>query len=94
MAKSMLSTIDNPFNPFDSFRDWYNYDLLKGYDSSGYLARVANLDNSQSPEEQEEIVEKAIKDICMENPNGMYCRVFPDTKVPLGKDLVQKDILE
>jgi hypothetical protein len=36
----LLTTKDNPFDPFEDWESWYNYDTLKGYDTCGYLARV------------------------------------------------------
>lgn len=37
----MLSTSDNPFNPFTEPRDWFFFDYYHGYNTLGYLARVA-----------------------------------------------------
>ena len=37
----MLTTIDNPFNPFDQFDEWFAYDVSKGYHTCSYLARIA-----------------------------------------------------
>ena len=39
----MLTTTDNPYNPFKNFDEWFMYDTEKGYNSCGYLARIAKL---------------------------------------------------
>ena len=54
-----LTTVDNPFDPIDDFDNWYAFDLLKGHDSCGLLARVDTL----SDKEYELEVERAIDDI-------------------------------
>lgn len=38
----MLTTFDNPFNPFTDFIRWWKEDLLLGHDCCGTLAREAN----------------------------------------------------
>ena len=43
MAKDcMLTTFDNPYNPFDDFTLWLMYDKEQGYDTCERLARIAN----------------------------------------------------
>lgn len=37
----MLTTIDNPYNPFTQFEEWFNFDESKGYCTCAYLARIA-----------------------------------------------------
>ena len=39
----MLSTSDNPYNPFTQFREWYAFDIANGYNTCSYLARVCEL---------------------------------------------------
>ena len=34
----MLSTSDNPYNPFTQFKEWYSFDISKGYNTCSYLA--------------------------------------------------------
>jgi hypothetical protein len=37
-TKSMwLTTVDNPYNPFLQWDDWYAFDMMKGYDTCGLI---------------------------------------------------------
>lgn len=70
-----LTTIDNPFDPFDDFDKWYAFDIAHGYDSCGYLARVAKTSDKFSEEDQEKEIQRAIDEIVKLNINGMYKKV-------------------
>ena len=63
MTDCMLSTADNPYNPFEEFDKWFQYDLLKGYNTCGYLARIANVPDEFSDEEESLQIENAIDEI-------------------------------
>ena len=80
MAESMLTTVDNPFNPFTQFDEWYNYDLMKGYGTSSYLARVVQTSEDLSEASQSVAIEQAIDEIIRENPLGIYRRVSMQTQ--------------
>lgn len=43
MKKAMLiTTADNPFDPFTQFTEWYNYDVnIKGYNTCAYIDKLA-----------------------------------------------------
>jgi len=43
----MLSTSDNPFDPFEQFKEWYAFDVSHGYNTLGYLAAVAETSDDQ-----------------------------------------------
>ena len=34
MEEVRITTIDNPFNPFTEWDEWFNFDLQKGYRKS------------------------------------------------------------
>lgn len=63
MYECMLTTIDNPFCPFEQFTSWLLFDNEKGYNSCGYLARVVNLSEDMSTKEIDDEVERAIDEI-------------------------------
>ena len=80
MRQVMLSTIDNPFNPFDQFDSWYNYDMDKGYSSCCYLSRVAFTSDSLSDVENMREIENAIDSIIRDDPYGAYIKVVRDVE--------------
>ena len=59
----MLTTKDNPFDPFEQFTSWLMFDKEKGYDSCERLARIANLYDEMSDEERNIEIERAIKEL-------------------------------
>lgn len=63
MYECMLTTIDNPFDPFEQFTSWLLFDNERGYNSCGYLARIVQLSDDMSPKEIDEEVERAIDEI-------------------------------
>lgn len=65
---SMLTTFDNPFNPFTDFIRWLKEDLLLGHDCCGTLAREANLSNLSSDEINDKETIEAMKRIVKDNP--------------------------
>lgn len=59
----MLTTIDNPFNPFDRFDEWYQFDVSKGYNTCAYLARIANTSPALSDALNENEIDNAMNEI-------------------------------
>ena len=75
MKSSMLTTIDNPYDPFTQFDDWFAFDEQKGYHPCAYLARLANTSDELSDEENDAEIEKAIDSIVKLNVLGIYRKV-------------------
>ena len=59
----MLTTIDNPFNPFEQFTSWFLFDVEKGYNSCSRVARIARLSEDLSEDETNKEIERAIDEI-------------------------------
>jgi hypothetical protein len=72
----MLTTVDNPWNPYTNYQEWYQYDQAQGYDSTGLLARVANVSLDLSEADVDAAIEEAIDEICKINVSGIHKKVF------------------
>lgn len=75
MAKHMLTTVDNPFDPFAQFDEWLVYDSQAGYETPSFLARIARTSNELSSADEDLAVEQAIDEIVRENVLGIYRKV-------------------
>ena len=59
----MLTTFDNPFDPFDEFVPWFLFDVEKGYNTCSKLARIARSSDELSTIEDKRETERAIDEI-------------------------------
>ena len=75
----MLTTVDNPFDPFTRFDEWYSYDVGKGYNTAEFLARVARISNDLSEPDQALLIQNAIDEIIEENVSGMWIKVSKES---------------
>lgn len=75
----MLTTSDNPYNPFTEWEKWYNFDTTRGYCTSAYLARVTKLSDEMSELEENLELQRAMKEIFRLNLTGNYVLVSEDS---------------
>lgn len=71
----LITTIDNPYNPFSEYEDWLRFDEENGYNTQNYVARVLqvkDLDDSLSEDEKLDIALESILSI----NQGLYVKVF------------------
>lgn len=75
MNDYMISTSDNPYNPWTDFDSWYAFDEAKGYHTCSYLARVCRTSQELSEADENEALNTAIDEICELNLTGNYIKV-------------------
>ena len=75
MEEVMLTTIDNPYNPFIQFDEWKAFDESKGYFTCSYLARIAKTSHELSETDYNEAVNDAINEILFNDVLGIYQKV-------------------
>jgi hypothetical protein len=85
----MLSTIDNPYSPFDEFDSWLAFDTRQGYNSISLLGRIAQTSNELSDADEALAIEQAIDEIVAENVRGVFIKVCEDRPIRHAK--VQTD---
>lgn len=71
----MLTTFDNPYDPFEDFTSWLLFDNEKGYNTCNYLARIAKTSDELSDQENNKEIERAIDEIIYYDPFNMYKKV-------------------
>ena len=85
----MLTTYDNPFNPFEQFSSWFLFDVEKGYNTCSYLARITKLSDEMSQQEEDEEVERAIDEIIKYDFMNIYKKVRKQDSTPSElKDII------
>lgn len=85
MKQFMLTTIDNPFNPFEDYKSWLSYDKGKGYDSAekvmryvDFLMQKEQIADELTDYEETNLIERAIDAIIKRDFLHIYKKVDQD----------------
>lgn len=71
----MLTTFDNPFDPFEQFVSWFLFDTEKGYNTCSYVGRIANISDDMTDQEKAIENERAIDEIIKYDFMNRYKKV-------------------
>lgn len=71
----ILTTVDNPWNYFTQFDEWYKFDIEHGYDCCGTVARVAKTSNDLPEKINIMITNDAINSIIRNDCLNIYKKV-------------------
>lgn len=74
-TETMLTTFDNPFDPFDQFTSWFLFDIEQGYYTCSKLARIARSSPDFSTIEDKRETERAIDEIIDNDFLNIYKKV-------------------
>lgn len=75
----MLTTFDNPYDPFDDFDQWFAFDVNQGYYTCSRLARIARSSEEFSSIEDKLETERAIDEIIHYDFLNIYKKVVRTT---------------
>lgn len=71
----MLTTVDNPYDPFTEWNEWLAWDTLHRHNTLGLLARVTVGSDALSDADQLIAVQQGIDEVCRENVSGIHRKV-------------------
>lgn len=74
-----ITTVDNPFNPFDDFNSWFMFDIEKGYYTCNKLARLTETTDDMTEKEETEEIERAIDRLIAIDPLDIYIKLTRET---------------
>ena len=75
MIVSMLTTFDNPYDPFEQFTSWFLFDVEKGYNSCADLDRIAQTSDQCTDKKNAKEIERAIDEIIKYDFRNIYKKV-------------------
>lgn len=90
----MLTTLDNPYNPFSQFEEWLAFDILHGHRTCELLDIYAVTSSALSDIDIHLAIEQAILDIIHEDIEGIYIRVTKDFYSKSNDRHISDDILK
>jgi len=70
-----VTTLDNPYNYFDDFDNWYDFDTSHGYNTCQYVAGVTKTSGELSDRDRALAINQAVDDIVRINVTGNYVKV-------------------
>ena len=79
MIEYRLTTIDNPYDPFDQFNEWFLYDVTHGYNTCGLLDRISNTSPNDTDDINDERIKLAMDEIIANDFTGLYKRVYRES---------------
>lgn len=77
----MLTTIDNPFNPFTNFDEWFAFDVDQGYNTCALLARETFVSDELSDSQIESFKQMAIDTVVDNDLTNKYIRCHKDSRI-------------
>ena len=72
----MITTIDNPYDPFEQFDLWFMFDIEKGYYTYSKIARLSNVTFDMAPFEFDRETDRAIDKLIEIDFANIYRKVY------------------
>lgn len=81
----LITTVDNPYNPWTDWDLWYAYDENSGYHTCSYLARLMSVGEGLSDQEEDQEYNDAVDEIIRYDVTNKYAKIAKNDPVPMVK---------
>lgn len=78
MDDYMITTIDNPWNPFTHYHEWLSFDMRHCYNTQEWLAALTKTSNDLMDEEIKEQIDAGALSLLSLDPYGLHVKVYKD----------------
>lgn len=81
----LVTTYDNPYDPYEDLYNWRRFDRIKGYCTEDYYARITHesdmLSDFENSVEAERAIDSMIKYTKQENGEDFYIKIHKRIKL-------------
>ena len=95
MGDYMITTIDNPWNPFTHYHEWLDHDMRHGYNTDQWLYILSRSSNDLPMEEQDEQIDVGAQRLLELDPYGLHVKLYShdaDTLIPIYNKVYRDSI--
>ena len=75
MKRYLLTTVDNPYDPYEEYDLWMQFDHSHGYYTDQRLGRTCIISPNCTDAENQRAINGAVDDFIRLDPNGIYKRI-------------------
>lgn len=79
MREVALTTVDNPYDPFDNFLEWWRFDNDMGYGTCQILDRLTNVSDRMSEKERDSELERGIDELIKADPVNLFKKIVRES---------------
>ena len=91
MVATFVTTLDNPYDYWTQFDEWYAFDTSHGYNTLNYIGRIALTSTEMSDNDYQQAVNDAVDEILRLNITGNYRKTVQKES---DKEQEEQDIAE
>lgn len=86
MADYMVTTMDNPWNPFTHYHEWLSFDTSHGYNTDQWVYILSKTSSDLLKDEMEEQIDAGVESLLALDPFGIHVKVYDydaDSLIPI-----------